>query len=378
MREKVKNNKVLQFINKILKIISWIVLILLLILAGFLIYYVMMAKKAEKAGADYKPPMALYTIISPSMVPNINVYDVVFNVKVDDPNDLEVGDIITFVSSDSYMKGMIITHRIVEKYVTNEGVQFKTKGDANVEADSSLVLEENVIGKVLFKIPQLGRVQFFLSSKSGWFIAILIPALAVIAYDIFKLFRLLVLKKQLKNKDNNNNPPANYIEEEDGEKVLNLNSDNTASEDLPKEEINNEIKEEEKTENSSEKTDNKVVIEPTLSQDTTPEANTFNTEPNKQPEVDVTSTVEPTLNSDSVVNPNLFSDIPTLEPKEEDLHFEKNLDNNMLDEKTTDVNKKEDLEQKKENESASEIQKEKDAIIDALLKGNQNNNGEDK
>lgn len=378
MREKVKNNKVLQFINKILKIISWIVLILLLILAGFLIYYVMMAKKAEKAGADYKPPMALYTIISPSMVPNINVYDVVFNVKVDDPNDLEVGDIITFVSSDSYMKGMIITHRIVEKYVTNEGVQFKTKGDANVEADSSLVLEENVIGKVLFKIPQLGRVQFFLSSKSGWFIAILIPALAVIAYDIFKLFRLLVLKKQLKNKDNNNNPPANYIEEEDGEKVLNLNSGNTASEDLPKEEINNEIKEEEKTENSSEKTDNKVVIEPTLSQDITPEANTFNTEPNKQPEVDVTSTVEPTLNSDSVVNPNLFSDIPTLEPKEEDLHFEKNLDNNMLDEKTTDVNKKEDLEQKKENESASEIQKEKDAIIDALLKGNQNNNGEDK
>lgn len=378
MREKVKNNKVLQFINKILKIISWIVLILLLILAGFLIYYVMMAKKAEKAGADYKPPMALYTIISPSMVPNINVYDVVFNVKVDDPNDLEVGDIITFVSSDSYMKGMIITHRIVEKYVTNEGVQFKTKGDANVEADSSLVLEENVIGKVLFKIPQLGRVQFFLSSKSGWFIAILIPALAVIAYDIFKLFRLLVLKKQLKNKDNNNNPPANYIEEEDGEKVLNLNSGNTASEDLPKEEINNEIKEEEKTENSSEKTDNKVVIEPTLSQDITPEANTFNTEPNKQPEVDVTSTVEPTLNSDSVVNPNLFSDIPTLEPKEEDLHFEKNLDNNMLDEKTTDVNKKEDLEQKKENESASEIQKEKDAIIDALLRGNQNNNGEDK
>ena len=38
MREKVKNNKVLQIINKIFKFISWVVLIALLILAGFLIY----------------------------------------------------------------------------------------------------------------------------------------------------------------------------------------------------------------------------------------------------------------------------------------------------------------------------------------------------
>ena len=47
MREKVKNNKVLQIINKILKFISWVVLIALLILAGFLIYYVVMAKQAS-------------------------------------------------------------------------------------------------------------------------------------------------------------------------------------------------------------------------------------------------------------------------------------------------------------------------------------------
>lgn len=224
MREKIGENKVFQIINKILKFISWIILIMLLILAGFLIYYVLMAKKAEKAGIDYKPPMALYTIISPSMVPNINVYDVVFNVKVDNASDLNVGDVITFVSSDSYMKGMIITHRIVEKYTTNEGTQFKTKGDANVEADSALVFEENIIGRVLFKIPQLGRVQFFLSKRSGWFIAILIPALAVISYDIFKLFRLLVLKKQLKEKEEENKNKTGIVEE-DGEKVLQLNKE---------------------------------------------------------------------------------------------------------------------------------------------------------
>lgn len=239
MREKIKENKVLNIITKILKIISWAILIMLIILAMFLIYYVLMAKKAEKAGTEYKPPIALYTIISPSMVPNINVYDVVFNVKVDDYSELEKGDIITFVSSDSYMKGMIITHRIVEKHATNDGYQFKTKGDANVEADSALVDEDNIIGKVLFKIPQLGRVQFFLSSKGGWFIAILIPALAVISYDIFKLIRLLVLKKKLnKQSDDNNN--GSKITNENGENILDLTGMQNNN-DNKKEEISNNM-----------------------------------------------------------------------------------------------------------------------------------------
>lgn len=375
MREKIKNNKVLQVINKILKIISWVVLILLLILAGFLIYYVIMAKEAEKKGADYKPPMALYTIISPSMVPNINVYDVVFNVKVDDPNELEVGDIITFVSSDSYMKGMIITHRIVDKYVTNEGVQFKTKGDANVEADSSLVLEENVIGKVLFKIPQLGRVQFFLSSKSGWFIAILIPALAVIAYDIFKLFRLLVLKKQLKNKDDNSGNSSGIIEDEDGEKVLNLNA-NKNNENM-EQNIANESKEENTEQNimndnlenkqeefndTKEETPN-MVIQPNIDFEKDNNNNFINNvEPSITPKEE--PKIEPGIDS------SIFNNIPNLDTiKNDDIQtstegtdiYKENTTNNI------DNNIKSDEEIKEE-----EIKK--DAIIDALLRGNQDNN----
>ena len=32
------------------------------------------------------------------MVPNINVYDAVINIRVDDPNELKVGDVITVES----------------------------------------------------------------------------------------------------------------------------------------------------------------------------------------------------------------------------------------------------------------------------------------
>ena len=83
---------------------------------------------------------------------------------------------------------------------------FVTKGDANSAVDSDKVFPNNVLGKVLFKIPQLGRIQFFLASKGGWLIGILIPALAIIAYDIYKVIKLVILKSkllELKNKHGN-------------------------------------------------------------------------------------------------------------------------------------------------------------------------------
>ena len=151
------------------------------------------------------PPMGLFTIISPSMTGAIDVYDVVFTYKID-TNDLKVGDVITFYSTNSFYQGTPITHRIVDIVnVPETGIMFVTKGDANLEADKERVYPNNVVGKVMFKIPQLGRLQFFLASKGGWLIAILIPSLGIIAYDIFKVIKLILLRDKLKNINSNQN-----------------------------------------------------------------------------------------------------------------------------------------------------------------------------
>lgn len=196
-KEKKGKHKIFGAILSFLRCLAWSVLVVLIIFAAFMVYYVLLSKRAEKQGLHYKPPMALYTIISPSMQPNINVYDVVFSLKTD-PNELKKGNIITFYSSDKNLDNMIITHRIIEVKTTNHGKQFKTKGDNNIQADAALVEANNIIGEVKLKIPKLGRAQFFLASKGGWFIAILIPALAIISYDILKLFKMMKLKTRIK------------------------------------------------------------------------------------------------------------------------------------------------------------------------------------
>ncbi len=186
-----------KLITRILKALSTAVLTIVLCIGAFLVFYVITTKIAEKNG-DF-PPYGMFTIISPSMQPNINVYDVVFIAKVKDYKKLKVKDVVTFYTDYDFFAGTPITHRIVQIYETDTGYRYITKGDNNPVEDDFVVTNSNIAGKVIFKIPQLGRIQFFLATKGGWFIAILVPALGILAYDLVKIIKLIVLKKKLGN-----------------------------------------------------------------------------------------------------------------------------------------------------------------------------------
>ena len=197
--KKIKRKKAFKMLYKI---ISYTLIIILMIIAAFFIIYVLSGKLAERKGEN--PPFGLYTIISPSMTPNIEVYDVVFVKKVD-VDTLKTNDVITFYSTNAFFGNTPITHRIVEVLdIPSNGTMYRVKGDANANADDEKVLPSNVIGKVLFKIPQLGKVQFFLASKKGWLIAILIPSIIIVIYDVYKLIKLILLKNRLQQLSESN------------------------------------------------------------------------------------------------------------------------------------------------------------------------------
>ena len=196
MNKKGVFKNILKFISDL---ISWSCLCILIIIGVSIIWYVISARIYASRGEEYKPYFSLYTIISPSMEPNIKVYDVILDARVDDVNQIKKGDIITFISTGSLSNGMTITHRVVDVIQDEYSVRFKTKGDNNQTADAALVESGNVLGKALFRIPQLGRVQYLLGSKGGWIIIIVLPALAVIIYDGIKLFKTSTLKEKVEN-----------------------------------------------------------------------------------------------------------------------------------------------------------------------------------
>lgn len=188
-------------------------ILLILILVGiiFLLYFIDMQSNLKK-GISKQPLFGAYVIISPSMVPTIKVYDAII-IKRAEPEELEVGDIITFLSNDARYSGLTITHRIVgiEKSKTGE-VYFRTKGDNNNTEDSSLVKGEDINGKVIFKIPKIGYIQHLLTNAVGWVLLIVVPCLGVVIYDILKIFKSLKKRKYTKRKKIPMEEKDDYIE----------------------------------------------------------------------------------------------------------------------------------------------------------------------
>lgn len=98
-----------------------------------------------------------YNIETQSMAPEYASGTLIY-VKKTDFDKLKPGDVITYVNPE----GSAVTHRITE--IDSEDRSLRTKGDANEFEDIMSVTEENIVGKVVFKIPHLGVVTEFLTN----------------------------------------------------------------------------------------------------------------------------------------------------------------------------------------------------------------------
>lgn len=182
----------------IVGVISYAFFIFLVLILVTLLAYVLDIKIRAAKGDYSAPKFNAYVVLTGSMLPEIQVKDVVVTKKVD-ADALKVGDIITFASSDSRFTGTIITHRILKKNQDADGnITFQTKGDNNNVADSALVQPNNIYGKVIVKIPKLGYLQDFLATQGGWIIVILLPCVTVISYDVVKLAKGIKNKNKIK------------------------------------------------------------------------------------------------------------------------------------------------------------------------------------
>ncbi len=182
----------------IVSIISYAIFIFLMLIGATLLLYIADIK-IRAAKGDFSPPtFNAYVVLSGSMLPEIQIKDIVVTKRIPEEK-LQVGDIITFVSPDPRFGGISITHRIIEKlYDDSKGIYtYRTQGDANNVADAVPVPNDNILGKVILKIPKLGYIQDLLSSKGGLIILVLIPCLAILSYDIMKILKRMGQKSKL-------------------------------------------------------------------------------------------------------------------------------------------------------------------------------------
>ena len=116
-----------------------------------------------------------------SMEPAIPVHS--FLVTDDaDPETLQVGDIITFRSTEPNLEGALNTHRITSVYEENGQLMFHTKGNANAVEDSEPVAAVNVVGKVVFVSAALGTVVSLFANPLVFLLLIVVPLVLLLGF----------------------------------------------------------------------------------------------------------------------------------------------------------------------------------------------------
>lgn len=119
----------------------------------------------------------IYGVLTGSMAPAYSVGGVVY-VMEENPQDIAVGDVITFTMGTN--TEYVMTHRVADIVDGN----FITKGDANNAVDPEPVSFDRLIGKTVFFLPGMSGVAEFVNSKTGRYVFIMLFALAFICWVV--------------------------------------------------------------------------------------------------------------------------------------------------------------------------------------------------
>ena len=121
-----------------------------------------------------------YVVASGSMVPVLEVYDVLVVQGHDPFEEIEIGDIIVFNRPSDHNR--VIVHRVVSIIDENPKI-IRTQGDANpasIPGTDFPISEEEYIGKVVFTLPQVGYVTQVLKPPTNYIIIAIVIGVMVV------------------------------------------------------------------------------------------------------------------------------------------------------------------------------------------------------
>ena len=125
-----------------------------------------------------------YVVSSGSMIPTLEVYDVIVVEGNTSFEDVKKGDIIVFFSPAKYDLGeeRVIVHR-VESIISEDPKTIQTKGDANPRAMKNVdypITEKIYLGKVEYIIPQVGYITQILQPPINYIIIAIIIGVMIV------------------------------------------------------------------------------------------------------------------------------------------------------------------------------------------------------
>ena len=173
-----------KLISKIIKITSYCLVGLIIALSVFVLTLRFLGETPSIFGYSF------YYVLTESMEPEIEAGEMILGEQAA-PEDLRVGDIVTYQGQTGAVKDKIITHKIVEI----DGDIITTKGVANDLADPP-ISSSQVMSRYVGTIPLAGDIFSAINSKLGFVFLIATPLAVLILNEVSNIVKAVKKEKE--------------------------------------------------------------------------------------------------------------------------------------------------------------------------------------
>ena len=176
--KELKENKILGIVLKVIKVCFAVMMVAFILM-------VLLQRVSNNRVSLFN--LRIFTVVSGSMEPKYKIGDVLISMETK-PEDIKVGDTISYIGEKGTVAGKIITHQVesIDKDLNNKYV-FHTKGLANDISDIYPVTEEQVYGVVVYKVFLLSLVYKVIGTTWGLFVFVVIPLLYIIGSEMLEI-----------------------------------------------------------------------------------------------------------------------------------------------------------------------------------------------
>lgn len=176
MKVATKKNDSFGFLKLLWKILKILLFILALVVFAVILVQRVSNNKATVGG------YGIYTIVSESMVPEYNIWDMLF-AKETDPADIQIGDDVVYQGKEGDFVDKIVTHRVIKKIRHGNNYTFVTKGIAN-DIEDPAIEQDQIYGKVVLKSAVLSFVSKVINNEYGFYFIVFVPIVIIVSLEV--------------------------------------------------------------------------------------------------------------------------------------------------------------------------------------------------
>lgn len=185
--------------RKILNILTTILLIVMIAVVVMIFAARLSGKSPSVFGYH------VFRVSSGSMTPTLEIGDVIL-VKECSPEDIHLGDIVTYNGTEGEFRGKMITHRVAKEPELRDGVYYyRTKGDREGAMIDPEISFDQVEGKYVNTLPFIDKLYSFFLSSYGLFVFILV----IVVLFGYEIISLIVSYKRIDDHDEEYYAPPN-------------------------------------------------------------------------------------------------------------------------------------------------------------------------